>query len=396
MISKLKTAAGVIMTKFKAAAGDFQKRYGWTPLLLSILFILSLAIRHVFFGFTSGDYDSFLNPWHIFIKTNGGFVALKHHFADYNMPYLYLLALTTYLPVKSIIGIKLISVVFDYVLAGATFFTILKATSSRIKATSAFFAILFAPTVILNGALWGQCDVIYTAFAIMSIAALMMDKGRAACILFGLSLAFKLQAVFVSPLFLILFLRKKITFQNMLWIPAMLLIALLPAIAVGKPIKEALLIYVQQAGTYKFLTMNAPNFYQWLPNTYFEIFNKAGLFFAVALTLGFTTFFYIRKYDSESLSSDTLLIATFFALLVPFTLPTMHERYFFLADILSLLLAITIPRLWLVPVLVILTSFFSYFPFLFGTAPVPLTILPFALMAALALLLREIFATEKA
>jgi Gpi18-like mannosyltransferase len=395
-MNKLQTSANLLLSKIKISINGFQKRYGWTPLLLLILFVLSLALRHVFIGFTSGDYDWFLSPWYTFIKEHGGFFALKERFADYNMPYLYLLAMATYLPLEKIVSIKLISIVFDYILAGAAFFTILRITSSHIKAAFAFFAILFLPTVILNGVLWGQCDVIYTAFAVMSIAALITSRPRTACILFGVALAFKLQAIFIAPLFLVLFLQKKISFQNLLWIPAMLLIALIPAVAVGKPIKDALIIYVQQAGTYKFLTMNAPNFYQWLPNNYFEIFNKAGLIFAVTITIGFVVLLYVRKDKTDSSSSDVLLLATFFALLVPFILPTMHERYFFLADILALLLAISRPKLWLVPVLIILTSFFSYLPFLFGTEPIPLRILPFALIVALAILIRKIFFTKKA
>jgi Gpi18-like mannosyltransferase len=41
--------------------------------------------------------------------------------------------------------------------------------------------------------------------------------------------------------------------------------------------------------------------------------------------------------------------------LVPFVLPSMHERYFYLADVLTLILAFYLPRqLWFVPIIVAL------------------------------------------
>ncbi len=58
--------------------------------------------------------------------------------------------------------------------------------------------------------------------------------------------------------------------------------------------------------------------------------------------------------------------ATFLALATPFFMPGMHERYFFLADLLSLVLAFYLPKLWYVPVLVQTSSFLSYLPFMYG------------------------------
>ena len=44
----------------------------------------------------------------------------------------------------------------------------------------------------------------------------------------------------------------------------------------------------------------------------------------------------------------------------------MHERYFYLADVLAVVLAFHRPRLWYVPLLVQAASLLSYGPFLFG------------------------------
>jgi len=39
-----------------------------------------------------------------------------------------------------------------------------------------FGILLLIPTVILNGSVWGQCDIIYTAFVIASIYYILREK----------------------------------------------------------------------------------------------------------------------------------------------------------------------------------------------------------------------------
>jgi Gpi18-like mannosyltransferase len=94
-----------------------------------------------------------------------------------------------------------------------------------------------------------------------------------------------------------------------------------------------------------------------------------------------------------------VLLATMFVVLAPFFLPSMHERYFYLADVLSVVVAFHHPRrLWPVPLLVQFASAFSYVPFLSQggpgsgeTAAVPFWILALAMLAALALLAWDLF-----
>jgi Gpi18-like mannosyltransferase len=89
--------------------------------------------------------------------------------------------------------------------------------------------------------------------------------------------------------------------------------------------------------------------------------------------------------------------AALFAILVPFLLPGMHERYFFLADVLTLVLAVYRPRLWFVAILVELSSLLSYLPYLFGRqapwlpGPVMATMMLAALVTVGYVLLSEAF-----
>jgi Gpi18-like mannosyltransferase len=56
-----------------------------------------------------------------------------------------------------------------------------------------------------------------------------------------------------------------------------------------------------------------------------------------------------------------------FALGIPFLLPEMHERYFYLADVISVVYAFYAPRHFYVPILVQLCSLLSYAPYLLNT-----------------------------
>src|SRR5664279_695531 len=79
---------------------------------------VAVAVRWAFVDIQSIDYVAFLSPWWTYIDQHGHLAALKDgSFSNYNTPYLVLLALATYLPVRAIAAIKAISIAFDVLLA---------------------------------------------------------------------------------------------------------------------------------------------------------------------------------------------------------------------------------------------------------------------------------------
>ena len=74
-------------------------------------------------------------------------------------------------------------------------------------------------------------------------------------------------------------------------------------------------------------------------------------------------------------------IATCSTLLIPFVLPKMHQRYFFPADILSIVFGFYFPAYAYVPIVINLVSFFSYQYFLFGAETFPMSQLSLAAAA---------------
>ncbi len=166
---------------------------------LAILFLLAIALRVSLYHVVTSDYTFFLSQWYDFIQTHGGFAALKYNFSNYNSPYLYLLALTTYLPIPKLVAIKTLSVAFDGVL-GLFAYLILSLRYKRAYASIVgVLVILFAPTIIINSSAWGQSDAIYTAFCLGSLYFLLKERPARACVFFGLAISFKLQAEISRP-----------------------------------------------------------------------------------------------------------------------------------------------------------------------------------------------------
>lgn len=351
---------------------------------------LALAVRLVLVDFQSMDYRAFVAQWYDFIKANGGFSALRYEFANYNVPYLYLLAILTYLPVPTLIGVKVISILFDLLLAFYTYKLVaLKYPRGWVPFLAAVTVSLL-PTVVTNGAMWGQCDSIYAAFGVGAVYYAVRSRPWLACVFFGLALAFKLQIVFLFPLLLILVLLRKVPWPGLLVVPGVVLLLDGPALLVGANPAQLLSVYVDQAGEYTRLTLNAPNVYQFLTVTNSaDMIRNAGVLFTGTLAL--IVILGVVASRMALTIPRVVLLATVFAILVPFFLPAMHERYFYLADALSVIVAFYFPRrLWPVPLLVQFASFFSYTPFLFGRAGVDLKWLALAMLAALVLVGREL------
>ena len=331
-------------------------------LFVTLCVALAVALRLTLFPYVSYDYHNFLSHWFDHLRQNG-FQGLSTGFSDYTPPYLYLLWLASFLPMPKIYAIKSISLLGDFALASVVLLLVRLKYDRRPVWLAAFAAVLFAPSIFFNSALWGQSDCIYTAFLIAALYCLLRDWAGRALLLFSIAFAFKLQAFFLLPVFFVLWAKGKLPLKYFLLLPAVYVVLCLPALLAGRPFYELLTIYLDQAGTYPRLTSSAPNLYQWLPDKA-KVFGRAGLIFGVAL-VGFLSYACLKS-EARWGKHLTLRLALASALLVPFVLPYMHERYFYAADCIAIAYGFYFPRRFYVPLAVVTISLFSYFPFLFG------------------------------
>ena len=130
----------------------------------------------------------------------------------------------------------------------------------------------------------------------------------------------------------------------------------------GKPLGDILGVYFGQAAEYSgYLNLNAPNMYALIPhgaevNT--ALAARLGILaaFALAAAVLAALLVFRRQADDRAL----LAAAVVLAIGVPFLLPHMHERYFFLADVLALAWTCAFPRSAPCALLVELASLGAY------------------------------------
>ena len=306
----------------------------------------AFLIRALCLDYAGTDYTNFLSRWYLFFKENGGFSAIAHAVGDYNVPYLYFMAAISYLTAPDLYLIKLFSILFDVALAWGCLRLVRSLTRERQGSAApltAFGAALLLPTVVLNGAYWGQCDAIYGALAVHAAALLLEGKNKTSVALMGLAFSFKLQAVFVLPLWGVLWLAKKVKFRELWVFPLTYLIVIAPAVLLGKPLLSTLMVYFNQMGEYSWLTLNAPSVFQFFPyglsgpsgsGALHDALSAAGVIAAAVLVL---MLLWLGFRLGDRLDGWTCMaVAVVLAVGVPFLLPHMHERYFFLADVLTL------------------------------------------------------------
>jgi Gpi18-like mannosyltransferase len=351
------------------------------PFLLEwviLLFMVGLAIsiRLSLVEWVSGDYSNFLKPWLQQIVDQGGWASLGNAIGDYTPPYIYLLTLISYFPQANssepyLLGIKIISIGFDFVLMVGVYLNAklwLAKINPLFPASIAVIA-LFLPTVIINGSLWGQIDASYTGLSLIAIYYLQKQKPLAASIWYGVAFSFKLQAIFFLPVFIIYFwfhYRHKIYY--VLIIPIVYYVLALPAILAGRSVVEITEIYFLQTQTYKLLTLNMPNLYQWFPNQRYEDLHQMAIgLFIVLMAIQFL----MMLLTKVTLTMKPLLLLAYWILLMAnFFLPAMHERYLFAADVLILVIVFQFKSKFYLVLATQAISLLAYSPFIFSMEPI--------------------------
>ena len=318
-------------------SGNVKTPSSWAVCVL--LLVPAFVARALVFDYETLDYQDFLTLWVDFFRNNGGFAALDTPVGNYNIPYLYFMALFSYSGIKDLYLIKLLSVFFDVALAYGSMMLLGKFVQSSARRLACFFTVLFLPTVYLNGSVWAQCDSIYAALAVLSIYLALDEKPVRAMIAIALSFGFKLQAVFVMPVFAVLLIAGKVKLRHFLVFPVTYVLLVLPAVIAGRPFLDTLTLYFGQTGSIgDALNYNSSSLFAILDrvqNT--DLASRLAILAAFLFMLAViaAAFFLRGRLTNRAILGAAVL----FAIGIPLLLPHMHDRYFFAADILSLIMA---------------------------------------------------------
>lgn len=334
-------------------------------------FAIGALMRLVTRNFVSEDAYNYLLGWYDDIKNAGGFKALSEQVGNYNVLYQTLIALFTYLPIPALFAYKGLSIIFDLMLSLLIGYIVYKESASE-KAFDlgaiAFSIVWISPVVLFNSSLWAQCDSIYAFFTVLSIYLLYKEKNIPAFVFYGVALAFKLQAVFALPFFvLIYFYKKSFSIFNFLIVPAILWISSIPAIIAGRGIFTAFTLYLNQTNEYGCVIMNYPSFVMTMAYDYMQKFYETATPIAFVIAIFALAFLMVAiiKLKPELTFENYILIALVMIFTAVFFMPAMHDRYGYVYEIIAIVYMFKNKKAVIPAILLILISTSTYSNFLF-------------------------------
>jgi Gpi18-like mannosyltransferase len=278
----------------------------------------------------------FLLPWYDYARAHG-LGALRSAFTNYAPAYSYLLIAVARLDglAAPLVLIKAVSWSFEFGCAVLAAGIVRTAGAGAISASLAFAGVWLAPTVLFNGAAWGQCDALWTFFLLLAVRLYLARKDGAPA--FGTAFAVKAQGVFLGPFVLGLIFRRRVPVTSLAALPTAYLLAAVPVLVAGRPLGEVAKIYADQAAAFHLLTVNGASLWALLgPVVPYALGLPLGLLIAALGGLALAGLIARARLDEPRV---LILAAAASVLATPFLLPMMHERYFFAFEVLAIILA---------------------------------------------------------
>lgn len=311
------------------------------------ILILAFFVRILFALFFDGhetDMNCF-DAWSDIIYQGGiGNFYTNGQFADYPPGYMYVLYVIGFIknvfPMNkelSYLLLKLPAIICD-ILSGYMLFKISEKNQGDSSLIASLY--LFNPFVILDSAIWGQVDSVFTLPIFAMLYLVTQGKLIWSYFLFAIAIFIKPQALFYAPILLLgiiehIFIKdfsKKKLIKNIGYgVTAIILIfALSLPFGIGNVISQ----YIKTLASYNYASVNAYNLWSalglnWSPIT--KIHTYIGYLFIAIITVLCMLQFFRRKSSDRYFYFGALICFSVFVLSVK-----MHERYAFPAVLLIL------------------------------------------------------------
>ena len=320
-------------------------RFGGMILLCGIV---GFALRCIGLDVETSDMRV-LTSWHEQLEAAGpGLDALLEYRGDYPLTYITIIWLVGKLPIDFMYALKASSILLDYILAFGFASLVEEIKPSGGKNYCVGFAVvMMLPTVIMNSSVWGQCDSLYATFVVWAIYCIIKERYGMSMVFLGIAFAFKLQTILILPFFLIYYwMEKKFSALYFGIIPLVMILCNIPAIAAGYPISIAFTPYVGLSGGYPWLYYFYPNFWFFFQAAPFYMFQAGAIFCAFTALLIFVV---LLVKNNVRITKDRIIpIAMWTLYTCVMFLPTMHERYTYIAELFAIALLLgNLKRIWL-------------------------------------------------
>ncbi|MBP0990777.1 MAG: glycosyltransferase family 39 protein [Oscillospiraceae bacterium] len=299
--------------------------------------------------------------------------------ADYSPLYLFMISLFTLVPTGTtmtvgaytffpewMLTLKTCYFIFDILNALAVYLIIKSVTNDKTKAAIGYLIMVILPVQFINSAVWGNADSIYVCFLLYCIYFALKNKGGFSMFFFGLALANKLQALFIAPFLVYLLLNRKIKLYKTVYAPLAVIASFIPAYVCGAGFFEPFAFYSRQLNGYSKLTLGCPNFWHLFSfsSKSENIINRGAPYFALAVIGVFFAIILMRNIKQTD--SNLLAVAAFTVGITVFFLPHLHERYFYMLDVLAVVYALSRKKNHIIILLMQLASGIAYYHYISG------------------------------
>jgi hypothetical protein len=305
---------------------------------LAAIVSLSVYLHSLMWWTEPRDMSLFLGPWFEHIVRFGPVGAFAHPFSNYTPAYLYLLALVSLFhgTMAPMYLIKLLSV------AGTAFaaFAIADLIKS-IGGNPRWAALLFIlPSAVINSALLAQCDALWTGACVFAVAATIRGRSITSLVWCGVAVAFKAQSVFIAPFVIGALIGRRSPWWHWAIPPIVFVAIMLPAWLAGWPAWDLAMVYPSQPAWVPFPGRIAN---PWMLATVFAPEAGKDLYWLGFAAAGASSVA-IAALTSNSIGKPKAMamLALLSSFALPFFFPKMLERYYFLADLLSLAIAVSV------------------------------------------------------
>ncbi len=348
--------------------------------ILQVVFIaaifVSLIIRFTLKDVYTSDANSCLLPWYEAIKNNGGISGLGTPVEglNYSFTYQFLIAIMTYIPINPLYAYKILSCIFDYLMAGAVAYIVYDIVNDKKRELSllAFIIASASPVVFMDSAAWAQCDSIYSFWILLALIFLRREKFLPSFVFYGIAFSFKFQAIFVLPFFLFYyFYKRRFTILYFLFIPIVMTILSLPSLVQGRTIGEMIHIYTDNTSLHQSLANGYPTFWRVLADgtdytgaDAYGVLKHAAMAFTV-IVLGCLVYTWVKN-KVELTKTNIILMAFIMTYSTIFFLPAMHERYGYSYEILAIIVIFICARTIPLAIGITVLSLTTYGAYLFN------------------------------
>ncbi|MBN2536203.1 MAG: glycosyltransferase family 39 protein [Spirochaetales bacterium] len=330
-------------------------------LILFVVFIGIAFLLRVIMGYLiegqAGDLGCFKGwgqhaistPWTDYYDYYSAYIHKAKYWCDYPPVYVMILAVLAWIqrifqlgaPAYTLL-IKMPNIISDIICC----YLIYRLAKRHFHNTGALaLSILYAfnPAIIINSAVWGQADAIYTLLALLVVIFILDNKLWLSGLVLGIALLIKIQTAFVAFAGIFALIEKKSAKDWVSTMAASLGIFFLMVLPFGIKLPFEW-IFVQLIGTltgYPFASVNAYNFFalfggNWLRGSEPFLFGFSSDVWGIAIGY-FAIIFMIFIYFYSKEKSKNYYIGLFAMAAIFMFIPGMHERYLYAVVVFSIM-----------------------------------------------------------